>query len=86
MNKYTNATEVVWCQEEPKNQGAWYQILHHFKACITENHKLYYVGRAASASPAAGYLSTHRDQQNKLVEDALADLCEIETNLVEAIA
>ena len=85
LNKYPNATEVVWCQEEPKNQGAWYQILHHFKACIEDQHTLYYAGRDASASPAAGYLSTHRDQQAKLINDALSVLCELETDKVESM-
>ncbi len=85
LKKFSNAEEVVWCQEEPKNQGAWYQILHHFKAAIEPQHTIYYAGRDASASPAAGYLSTHREQQTKLIDDALSVLCEQETNKVEAI-
>ncbi len=84
IERYKNASEVVWCQEEPKNQGAWYQILHHFKACIRAEHTLYYAGRDASASPAAGYLSTHRDQQAKLIDDALSVLSVQDTDKVEA--
>jgi len=72
MNRYPNANEIVWCQEEPKNQGAWHQIIHHFKACISKDHTLFYAGRDASASPAAGYLAVHREQQKTLVNAALS--------------
>jgi len=81
--RYKNAKEVVWCQEEPKNQGAWYQIMHHFKACVDEHHALLYAGRDPSASPAAGYLAVHREQQSKLVNAALSDLCDIESRKVD---
>ena len=83
LERYSNATDVVWCQEEPKNQGAWYQILHHVRACINDNHTIYYAGRDASASPAAGYLSVHREQQAKLVNEALFTLDEQATLAVE---
>jgi len=68
---YSNATEVVWCQEEPKNQGAWYQIRHHLQACIGADHQLLYAGRDRSASPAVGKFSVHQKQQNNLVVQAL---------------
>ncbi|MDB4512204.1 hypothetical protein N9060_01940, partial [Arenicella sp.] len=84
LGRYASANEVVWCQEEPKNQGAWFQIMHHLRACISANHTLFYVGRDASASPAAGYLAVHRDQQAKLVRDALSPLDEEYTLEVEA--
>ena len=74
IKRYPNAKEILWCQEEPKNQGAWYRIMHHFRACIGEQHTLSYVGRDASASPAAGYLAAHRDQQTRLVDEALTEL------------
>jgi 2-oxoglutarate dehydrogenase E1 component len=83
IHRYGNATEIVWCQEEPKNQGAWYQIMHHFRACIEDQHTLYHVGRDASASPAAGYLAIHRDQQSRLVREALSSLDEQKTLMVE---
>ena len=54
VDEFPNATEVVWCQEEPQNQGAWYQIRHHLQACISKQHNLKYVGRPHSASPAVG--------------------------------
>jgi 2-oxoglutarate dehydrogenase E1 component len=68
---YSGATEVVWCQEEPKNQGAWYQIRHHLQACIGSRHQLLYAGRDRSASPAVGKFSVHQKQQDLLVMQAL---------------
>ncbi|RBP49327.1 2-oxoglutarate dehydrogenase E1 component [Arenicella xantha] len=84
LKRYPNADEVVWCQEEPKNQGAWYQIMHHFKACVEDRHTVLYAGREASASPAAGYLAVHREQQTRLVHAALAPIDEEDTYRVEA--
>lgn len=72
LQRYPKAKEIVWCQEEPKNQGAWYASQHHFKACMSEKQSLDYAGRPASASPAAGYHKAHLEQQQKLIEDALA--------------
>jgi 2-oxoglutarate dehydrogenase E1 component len=71
VNEFPNATEVVWCQEEPQNQGAWYQIRHHLQACISEQHELKYVGRPHSASPAAGYYTAHLEEQQQLVDEAI---------------
>ena len=85
LKRYPSADEVVWCQEEPKNQGAWYQIMHHLKACIADKFTLFYAGRDASASPAAGYLAVHREQQAALVSSALSDLDEKDTKTVENI-
>lgn len=69
--RYTKAETVVWCQEEPKNQGAWYSSQHHFRRCMKESQELRYAGREASASPASGYPKLHHEQQRKLVDDAL---------------
>ena len=71
FSRYPNANEVIWCQEEPENQGAWYQIRHHLEACISERHKLSYVGRYTSPSPAVGYFSVHMQEQQTLVNQAL---------------
>ena len=71
MAKYPNANKVVWCQEEPKNQGAWYPSQHHIISCLNKDQTLFYAGRAASAATAAGYLSAHNEQQSILVNDAL---------------
>jgi 2-oxoglutarate dehydrogenase E1 component len=70
MEKYPNAAEVVWCQEEPQNQGAWYQTAHYFRENMREGQKLYYAGRPASASPAGGYMARHNERQKALVEQA----------------
>ncbi|HET7664322.1 MAG TPA: 2-oxoglutarate dehydrogenase E1 component, partial [Rhodanobacteraceae bacterium] len=71
LEKYPSANEVIWCQEEPMNQGAWFQIRHHLQACMADRHTLSYAGRARSASPAAGHLKTHLAEQEALVEQAL---------------
>jgi 2-oxoglutarate dehydrogenase E1 component len=71
VNEFPNATEVIWCQEEPQNQGAWYQIRHHLQACISEQHDLKYVGRPHSASPAVGYYTVHMEEQQSLVREAI---------------
>lgn len=68
---FTNASEIMWAQEEPKNQGAWYQIRHRLERVAQENQKVIFAGRPASASPAVGYASKHAAQLKQLVEDAL---------------
>jgi 2-oxoglutarate dehydrogenase E1 component len=70
--RYRNAAEVVWCQEEPQNQSAWYRLRAYFRADIGIKQLLAYAGRPISASPAVGYLSKHLEQQKKIVEDAFA--------------
>ncbi len=70
MKRYPNAGEVVWCQEEPQNQGAWYQTAHYFRENMRDDQKLYYAGRPASASPAGGYMARHNERQKALVEQA----------------
>ncbi len=73
LNKYANARELIWTQEEPRNQGIWNYILsrRNLKACMRDDHQLHYAGRNYSASPAAGSLHIHREQQQSLIEDAL---------------
>jgi 2-oxoglutarate dehydrogenase E1 component len=70
---YKQVKKIIWCQEEPKNQGAWYSLQHHFLDCLTASQTLYYAGRDSSASPAVGYLSVHLKQQAALVKHALVD-------------
>ncbi len=72
LKKFPNAQEVVWCQEEPQNQGAWYRLMAYFRADIKPEQVLLYAGRAVSASPAVGYLSWHNKQQAELVESAFS--------------
>jgi 2-oxoglutarate dehydrogenase E1 component len=70
LDKYPNVEDVVWCQEEPMNQGAWYASQHHIRKMLPEDLYLRYAGRAASASPAVGYAHLHIQQQKQLVEEA----------------
>ena len=74
LAQYNNLKEVIWCQEEPMNQGAWYSMQHRMRRIILsqdENLYLVYAGRDAYAAPAVGYASIHAEQQNQLVQDAL---------------
>ncbi len=71
LKKYPNATRVVWCQEEPKNQGAWFCTRHRLFECMREDQTLQYAGRPGSAAPAAGYSALHVKLQNQLINDAL---------------
>jgi 2-oxoglutarate dehydrogenase E1 component len=68
---YSYAREIVWCQEEPENQGAWYQIHHRLSAPLKPRHALVYAGRPPSASTAAGHHATHVAEQKALVDAAL---------------
>ena len=73
LAKYPKATEIVWCQEEPRNQGAWYWIAsrHHLETQLGTKQRMLLVARPASSSPAVGYLAKHNEQQKALVESAL---------------
>ena len=72
LKRFANARDVVWCQEEPMNQGAWYQIAHHLRASINDRHKLHYAGRVRSPAPACGHHSTHVVEQAALIDQALS--------------
>jgi 2-oxoglutarate dehydrogenase E1 component len=72
LAKFPNAKEVVWCQEEPQNQGAWYRLRAYIRADALPKQVIAYAGRPVSASPAVGYMSKHNAQQKQLVEDAFA--------------
>ncbi|MEP6701953.1 MAG: 2-oxoglutarate dehydrogenase E1 component [Betaproteobacteria bacterium] len=76
LKKYPNAKEVVWCQEEPQNQGAWYRMRAYLRddmQALGFPKKLFYAGRPVSASPAVGYGSWHIKQQAELVEAAFGN-------------
>ncbi len=76
LSKYPKATEIVWCQEEPRNQGAWYWIAsrQHLDRSFNSKQHLLLVSRPASPSPAAGYFSKHITQQKALIESALGEI------------
>ena len=74
LQRFENA-EMIWCQEEPKNQGGWSfmepnleWVLERMKA---KHNRLRYVGRSASASPATGLAAQHKFQQAALIDEAL---------------
>ena len=76
LAKYPKATQIVWCQEEPRNQGAWYWIAsrQHLDRSFNSKQELLLVSRQASPSPAVGYSSKHNAQQKALIESALGEL------------
>ena len=74
LRKYPNLVDVVWCQDEPQNQGAWFFVQHYIHENMQEGQKLGYAGRAAAASPAAGYSHLHQEQQKSLVDAAFGKL------------
>ena len=76
LGRYKNA-EIVWCQEEPENMGAWRFLSPRLHALLEEidrkETRIRYAGRIESASPAAGYLKIHEREQRQVIEDALGD-------------
>lgn len=83
LKRYSRARDIVWCQEEPLNQGAWYQIRHRLQQPLTARQRLRYAGRSASPAPATGYARLHRQEQQALVEEALgiAEKTETQSNV-----
>ena len=74
MKRFPNATEVIWAQDEPQNQGAWFFVQHYIHENMVEGQKLGYAGRPASASPAVGYAHLHQEQQKALLDQAFGKL------------
>jgi 2-oxoglutarate dehydrogenase E1 component len=71
LKPYAATEEIIWCQEEPQNQGAWDQIKHRFHNLIQNGKRPYYVGRPSSAAPAVGHRTAHVEQQERLIDEAL---------------
>jgi 2-oxoglutarate dehydrogenase E1 component len=71
LKPYVNVKEIVWCQEEPQNQGAWSTLAPLITSVLSVGQSLRYAGREASASPAVGYHSVHEKEQKQVVEQAL---------------
>jgi 2-oxoglutarate dehydrogenase E1 component len=71
VKQYEHVEEIIWCQEEPLNQGAWYQIKHRLQEPLQKHQQLYYAGRPGAAAPASGIFKIHLQQQQALVEAAL---------------
>ena len=72
MQKFPNLSEVIWVQDEPQNQGAWFQIQHNILGQMESGQKLAFAGRPASAAPAVGYYYKHIAQQKELLAQAFA--------------
>ncbi len=71
LNRYPETREVVWCQEEPQNQGAWYQIRHRLQELVLGRRAVLYAGRSPAAAPATGIGKIHEMEQQALVAAAL---------------
>ncbi|MCC4116219.1 2-oxoglutarate dehydrogenase E1 component [Aromatoleum toluclasticum] len=75
INQFPNAKEVVWCQEEPRNQGAWYWLAsRQHLVNVLGKRRLLLVSRPASASPAVGYYAKHNAQQKAVLENAFGPI------------
>ena len=70
---YPQATQLVWCQEEPKNYGGWQFVEPRLAGLLAGCERPFYAGRAASASPATGSYTIHELEQRKLIDDALTE-------------
>jgi 2-oxoglutarate dehydrogenase E1 component len=71
LKSYPEVKDLVWCQEEPENQGAWYSISRTFQGCLLPGQYIGFIGRAPAAAPAAGCLHLHNVQQTALIDEAL---------------
>ncbi|MFP4157928.1 MAG: 2-oxoglutarate dehydrogenase E1 component [Opitutales bacterium] len=71
ISKYPKDAEIVWCQEEPQNMGGWSFMMPRLLETLEKMPR--YVGRRAAASPAVGSLAKHKQEQQKLVKEALED-------------
>ncbi len=72
LRRYPAASEIIWCQEEPQNQGAWYQIRHRLEDALQKDRQqLLYAGRGHAAAPATGISKIHEAEQRELVDAAL---------------
>jgi 2-oxoglutarate dehydrogenase E1 component len=77
LEKYGDA-EILWCQEEPKNMGAWSFLESKIELCLTnmgyKNYRPKYIVRPESASPSAGYKKMHTVEQEKLIKQAMTEV------------
>jgi len=72
IDAFPGAKSVVWCQEEPGNQGAWHRLQHYLLRHMRPDQDLKYAGRASSAAPAVGYMQLHMEQQKEFIDAALS--------------
>ena len=74
LKRYPHASEIIWCQDEPQNQGAWFFVQHYVHENMLDGQKLGYAGRPASASPAVGYAHLHQEQLKALLDQAFGKM------------
>ncbi len=74
VKRYPQLRDIVWCQDEPQNQGAWFFVQHHIHENMSEGQRLGYAGRPASASTAVGYYAKHAEQQKEMLAAAFGKL------------
>lgn len=79
IDNYPRVKDLIWCQEEPQNQGAWDQIKHRFHTQLNQGKRLHYVGRHSAAAPAVGFYPVHVKQQETLIDEALT--CRIDPSM-----
>ena len=73
LRRYPLVKEVVWCQEEPENQGAWRYMQPYLQSYLKTGQNLHYAGRPAYAAPAEGSLAKHQAAQSTLIAAALGE-------------
>ncbi len=71
LEKYPQAKDIIWCQEEPQNQGVWFSSQHNMKDCFESGQSLRYAGRGFAAAPAGGSPYVHAHEQEELIKQAL---------------
>jgi len=75
LKPYAKNANFIWCQEEPKNMGAWFSVRDYIQWTLdyikANNNKISYIGRGVAASPATGYAKRHLDQQREIIEEVL---------------
>ncbi len=75
LKPYAKNANFIWCQEEPKNMGAWFSVRDYIQWTLdyikANNNKISYIGREVAASPATGYAKRHLDQQREIIEKVL---------------
>lgn len=81
LEQYPNLTELIWCQEEPRNQGSWNQVKHRLRKIVSRRFPVNYVGRPPSAAPAAGNYANHHKQQATVINKALTHATTIQQRL-----
>ena len=84
MARYSKATEIVWCQEEPKNQGAWFFVNSRLSELANAKQQLFYAGRPEYAAPAEGLLKLHQAAQAALVDAALNGKADVSQRTLRA--